>query len=599
MIRYTEGVLSAGRPSSLVGSGMAAGTGGRALAMARSTSSRTRAPRRARSAADRLAPYRAKRHFDRTPEPSGEDQAATSESTSQAPATGRRFVVQRHRASRLHYDLRLETDGVLVSWAVPKGPTLDPQVRRMAVHVEDHPVEYFDFEGVIPAGEYGGGDVIVWDWGTWSADDPDYDLTAAVRGGDVHVDLHGEKLAGRFVLVRRGDRAGRTGSSKEQWLLLHKNDERAVPGWDPEDHDRSVKSGRTNDQVAADPDATWDSAAPAAEAATPTARATSRRRPSRTWSPPVPEEVESLAELGQKGTWTLQGRDLKVTNLDKELYPGLGDEPAITKREVLAYHAAIAPAMLPYLADRAVNLNRHPNGSGARGFWHKAHPDHAPEWVTSWRNDAADPGETECYSVIDSVPSLVWAANLGGAVEIHPWNSTVDAPDEPRWAFVDLDPGEATGWDDLLVLARLHRTALDHLGVQGMPKVTGRRGIQIWIPVGPGHTFDDTRSWVEAVSRSIGATVPELVSWEWHRNRRGGLARLDYTQNAINKTLVVPFGARPAPGAPVSVPIEWDELDDPDLRPDRWTMRTVLDRLERAGDPLLPLVGLHQRLPEL
>ena len=133
----------------------------------------------------------------------------------------------------------------------------------------------------------------------------------------------------------------------------------------------------------------------------------------------------------------------------------------------------------------------------------------------------------------------------------------------------------------------------------GCPKVTGKHGIQIWIPVKPQYTFDETRQWVEALSKTIGRTVPDLVSWKWTRSDRGGKARLDYTQNAINKTLVAPFSARPAPGAPVSVPITWDELDDPDLAPDRWTIRTVLDRLAEAGDPLADLVGLSQELPEL
>src|SRR5207249_9307048 len=108
-----------------------------------------------------------------------------------------------------------------------------------------------------------------------------------------------------------------------------------------------------------------------------------------------------------------------------------------------------------------------------------------------------------------------------------------------------------------------------------------------------------TRAWVETVSRAVGNTMPDLVSWEWEKDKRAGLARLDYTQNAINKTLVAPFSTRPAPGAPVSVPITWDELDDPELRPDRWTIRTVLDRLEKVGDPLRPLIGLQQSLPTL
>jgi bifunctional non-homologous end joining protein LigD len=158
----------------------------------------------------------------------------------------------------LHYDLRLEMNEVLVSWAVPKGPTLDPRTRHLAVHVEDHPLDYYDFEGVIAHGEYGGGDVIVWDWGTWNpawTDDP----AAAVESGELHFDLHGEKLAGRFALIRRSSR----NDDGKQWLLVHKHDEHARPGWNPEDEPRSVKSGRTNDEVAAAPAARWRGNSPA------------------------------------------------------------------------------------------------------------------------------------------------------------------------------------------------------------------------------------------------------------------------------------------------------------------------------------------------
>src|ERR1035438_1267752 len=167
----------------------------------------------------KLTPYQRKRDFTRTPEPSG------APATRPAPGA-QRFVVQRHRAWRLHYDLRFEIGGVLVSWAVPRGPTMDPDVKRTAIHVEDHPLEYLDFEGVIPRGEYGAGDVIVWDRGTWephATDDP----AAAVAAGELHVDVRGGKLSGRLILVRRGQRGpgGSDGSGSEQWLLVDKHDE--------------------------------------------------------------------------------------------------------------------------------------------------------------------------------------------------------------------------------------------------------------------------------------------------------------------------------------------------------------------------------------
>jgi bifunctional non-homologous end joining protein LigD len=189
-----------------------------------------------------LASYGRKRRFGRTPEPRGEP---IRRETTHADPTAGRFVVQRHRARRLHYDFRLEIDGVLVSWAVPRGPTLDPRQRRLAVHVEDHPLGYFSFEGVIPRGEYGGGDVIVWDWGHWVAEGSTTDAGQALDDGVLKLRLEGQKLHGAFILLRM-----RWRGSRDQWLLIKRRDERAVPGWDPEDHPESVKTGRTNDGVA-------------------------------------------------------------------------------------------------------------------------------------------------------------------------------------------------------------------------------------------------------------------------------------------------------------------------------------------------------------
>jgi bifunctional non-homologous end joining protein LigD len=207
-----------------------------------------------------LDKYRKKRDFSRTPEPSGQSDGPpgaggqpSRAGSAVAPRPDGRFVVQRHRARNLHYDFRLEVDGALASWAIPKGPTLDPGVRRAAFHVEDHPLDYYDFEGTIPRGEYGAGDVIVWDWGVYEPEATD-DPGKALRDGELKLVLHGEKLSGRFTLVRTKGWSGDVGrggeSDKESWLLIKKRDDSAVPGWDVEAYPLSVKTARTNDEVA-------------------------------------------------------------------------------------------------------------------------------------------------------------------------------------------------------------------------------------------------------------------------------------------------------------------------------------------------------------
>jgi bifunctional non-homologous end joining protein LigD len=268
----------------------------------------------------------------------------------------------------------------------------------------------------------------------------------------------------------------------------------------------------------------------------------------------------------------------------------------VTKRELIRYYASIAPVLLPYLAQRPLNLNRFPDGVEHKGFWQKSAPKYVPEWIPRWHNDAADLGEAETYLVADSPAALAWLAN-NAAIELHPWTSRFPAVDRPTYALVDIDPGESTTWPEVLTLARLHRTALDHLGVRGYPKTSGQRGLQIWIPIAVGPSFRETRAWVERLSRTIAEVAGDLVSAEWEKKERGGRARLDYTQNAVNKTLVAPYSVRAAAGAPVSVPIGWDELDDPKLRSDRWTIRDVAARLDEAGDSMKAMLTDSQVLP--
>ena len=182
-----------------------------------------------------LEEYAAKRRFEKSPEPPPGGKSG---------ALGKSFCVQRHDATRLHYDFRLEIDGVLKSWAVPKGPTLDPAARHFAAHVEDHPIEYGSFEGNIPAGNYGAGSVMLWDRGV-------FDLLGDATGqeqmarGDLKFRLHGEKLNGDFALVRMKGRG-----KGNEWLIIKKRDEFATPGWDVESQANSVLSGRTQEEIA-------------------------------------------------------------------------------------------------------------------------------------------------------------------------------------------------------------------------------------------------------------------------------------------------------------------------------------------------------------
>jgi bifunctional non-homologous end joining protein LigD len=959
-----------------------------------------------------LDAYRRKRDFSKTAEPAGGAPAPLDR------VLAGRFVVGRHRATRLHYDLRLEIGGVLASWAVPKGPSLDPAVRRMAIHVEDHPIEYLDFEGTIPRGEYGAGDAIVWDWGTYEPEAPTLDPAASIAAGELKFRIYGQKLRGRFTLVRTRPSSSAGGRRKsgpaepesdrdgDPWLLIHKQDADAFPGWDAEDLPASVRTGRTNDEVAAGlaprfeaspPDAQrsleelgalaapfpgfiepmlatlatqafddpgwlfeikWDgyrveavvrdrrvslhtrngkdagtyfpgllsppdwitadeavvdgevvaldpvgkpdfgllqerlgvrfgsgipghargrggrqesppasadpgSGVPAplvyqafdllyldglsllevpleerkrllrsvlresphvryathveakgiaflaaarerdlegvmakdrrsryepgrrvgtwlklkirpeqefvvggylpgegnahdlgsvivgyyedgalryagrvgsgfdgstrarlkrlldaglrsdppfvppppsspdlrgvvwsepaivirvafsnwtrdevirqpsfkgfeldrdprsvrrerAEAGPPSRAAAAAPRAPRSVAKTAPKtaarttpkatakpgleaatnvpakslgrtgrpaggladrateaELAELAQLPAKASWRIGGFELSLTNLDKVLFPARAARPGasaadstpaeqpVTKRDLIAYLSRVGPVLLAHLSERALNLQRFPDGAGGPAFWQKQIPATAPAWLRLWHETGVEDRAANDHLVADRVASLAWLGNQA-AFEFHPWTARIEDVDHPTYALIDIDPGEKTTWDETLALARLFRTALAHLGLRGAPKTTGKRGIQVWVPIQRGrYTFRETTDWVEQLSRAVGAIVPELVSWEWSVAGRAGKARLDFTQNSRIKTLVAPYAVRPAAGAPVSAPIAWDELDDPDLRPDRWTIRTILPRVEALGDLFAPALEQDQELPPL
>ncbi|MFZ0127885.1 MAG: non-homologous end-joining DNA ligase [Candidatus Dormiibacterota bacterium] len=311
--------------------------------------------------------------------------------------------------------------------------------------------------------------------------------------------------------------------------------------------------------------------------------------------PPPRQDPEDHAALSTLRTlhgnahWEIASRRLPLTNLQKVLWPADG----ITKRDMIEYYVRMAPYMLPYLRDRPLSMQVFPDGIDGKSFWRKDKPTHAPAWIEAWTYHGE---KTKTYIVVNEVATLAWVANAG-VIDLHPWHSRIDAPEQPDWAVFDLDPFEPATFQDVIDIAKLVKAALDHYGMHGVVKTSGQTGLQIYVPVRRGPDYSAVRHWVEEVGRAIDQAAPGRVSWEWSVAKRTGRIRIDYTQNIINKTLAAPYSLRPAPGAPVSTPIEWAELDDPDLRPDRWNIATIAERVAEKGDLFAPALLADQDLP--
>src|SRR5438270_8081596 len=255
-----------------------------------------------------LTEYQRKRDFSLTREPSGDV------APSPAPTGRLRFVIQKHAASHLHFDLRLELDGVMKSWAVPKGPSLDPSVKRLAMQVEDHPIDYNTFEGTIPQGEYGGGTVMLWDRGTYSCDtasSPDEEEDAireGLRRGDLKITFHGERLHGSFALIRMKFARDASSSAKPQWLMIKHRDEFATDEDVVAENMTSVDSGRTMEEIASGKSRVW--------------RSNREPKASKTKHSPRTAEIES-ADTGE--TSSESPAKLRAPSLEP-MYASIGSE---------------------------------------------------------------------------------------------------------------------------------------------------------------------------------------------------------------------------------------------------------------------------------
>jgi bifunctional non-homologous end joining protein LigD len=283
-------------------------------------------------------------------------------------------------------------------------------------------------------------------------------------------------------------------------------------------------------------------------------------------------------------------RPLRITNPDKSFFPD-----GYTKGDLIQYYASIAPVLLPHLSDRAIVMARFPDGAAGDFFYEKQAPSHKPDWmpVAPIHSDVRG-GAIEFCTAPDK-PSLMWFANMG-CIEIHPWLSRIRSVDRPDFAIFDLDPADGAGWEQVVDAALHIKVVLDSLGLRAYPKTSGATGLHIYVPLDPVHSYGRVRRFVEAVGRLMVAADPSNVTMEWDIPARAGKVFVDHNQNVGGKTIASVYAVRPRPGAPVSTPLTWEEMEE--LTPDVFTIATIWARLNQVGDRFAPVLAGGQTLDD-
>lgn len=268
---------------------------------------------------------------------------------------------------------------------------------------------------------------------------------------------------------------------------------------------------------------------------------------------------------------------VKLSSPDKQLFPADG----VTKADLAAYYEAVAEWMLPHVRGRPVSMLRFPDGIEGEGFFHKNVPAHYPDWIE--RVEVEKRGGTLTHAVIGNADTLVYLVGQN-TITPHVWLSRADRLHQPDRMVFDLDPSPEADFASVRRAARRTGELLREVGLEPFAQVTGSKGIHVWTPLRRGDSFDEVKPFARAASELLAARYPDELTTEFRKAERGGRILVDVLRNAYAQTAVPPYAVRPRPGAPVATPIEWEELSDSKLRPDRWTVKSVLRRLRAKGD---------------
>ncbi len=280
----------------------------------------------------------------------------------------------------------------------------------------------------------------------------------------------------------------------------------------------------------------------------------------------------------------VNGHELKFSNLSKIYWP----TEKYTKRELLNYYYQVAPYILPYLKDRPQSLNRFPNGISGKSFYQKDVTGKVPDWIDTFPYHTSDEKDKN-FMICNDEASLLYMVNLG-SIEINPWNSTIQKPENPDWCILDLDPDTGNTFEQVIQTAQKVKELLDAIHVEGFCKTSGSTGIHIYIPLGAKYSYDECQLFGKLIATHVHHELPRFTSIERLTNKRSGKLYIDYLQNRPKATLAAPYSARPKPGATVSMPLHWEEVKK-GLKMKHFNIKNAINRIKEEGDIFKGVLG--------
>jgi len=432
--------------------------------------------------------YNQKRNFDKTKEPRGKKKKSPHKL---------RFVVQHHLASKDHYDFRLEWNGVLKSWAVPKGPSYNSKDKRLSVMVEDHPLSYRNFEGTIPKGQYGGGTVMIFDEGIY---EPLIDFNKGLKNGLIKFELKGKRLKGVWSLVH---------FKEDNWLLIKEKDE-FIEYNNIESIDTSIRTGRTIEEI---------------------------------------EKNISKKKINDKNI--VQG--IEISNPNKLIYKN----PNIKKIDVVKYYQSVAKRMLPFLKNRIISTIRCPEGIDEDCFF-KKHFENEREGLVKI-NLLNKERNIEDYYFITNIKGLISESQMN-SIEYHVWGSNVNDLEYPDVMVFDMDPDEKVSLELLREGVKNLKSILDELKLKSYLKTSGGKGYHVVVPI-KNLDWEKFRSFAKNIAELMEAKWPDKYTSNIRKKERKNKIFIDWIRNTRGATSIAPYSLRARNNAPVSMPIYWEELD--------------------------------------